>query len=76
MTTRKRAESGPNLEDIKYPQTDHSRWRLRDDNGRQTWHYLQTDEDIKQWPLNTADKYHLGLDTVRIPVPDTRLDIH
>lgn len=68
MATRKRATSGPNLEDIKYPKTDHTRWRLRDDNGRQTWHYLQTDEEIKQWPLTTADKHHLGLDTVGEPL--------
>lgn len=64
MATRKRAASGPNLEDVKSPQTDHSRWRLRDDNGRQTWHYLQTEEEVKQWPLSTSDKYHLGQDTV------------
>ncbi|PIA92428.1 Seco-amyrin synthase [Cercospora beticola] len=43
--------------------TDYSRWRLKDDRGRQTWHYLQSDEEIKQWPQTIADKWHLGLDT-------------
>lgn len=47
------------------PQTDYSRWRLRDDRGRQTWHYLESDEELKRWPMTTADKYFLGLDTVR-----------
>lgn len=44
--------------------TDYRRWRLKDDRGRQTWHYLTSDEEIKQWPQTIADKYHLGLDTV------------
>ncbi len=44
--------------------TDYSRWRLRDDRGRQTWHYLTTDEELKDWPQTTADKYHLGLPIV------------
>ena len=44
--------------------TDHTRWRLKDDRGRQTWHYLSSDEELKQWPMTTADKYYLGLDTV------------
>ena len=46
--------------------TDYTRWRLRDDRGCQTWHYLQSDEEIKAWPQSTADKYFLGLDTVRL----------
>ncbi|KAK4501797.1 hypothetical protein PRZ48_007606 [Zasmidium cellare] len=57
------------------PATDITRWRLKDDRGRQTWHYLQTDEEVKQWPLTTADKYHLGLDTElpNLPTPQTPL---
>ncbi|EGC47128.1 oxidosqualene:lanosterol cyclase [Histoplasma capsulatum var. duboisii H88] len=43
--------------------TDYSRWRLRDDRGRQTWHYLKTDEELKAWPQTVADKYFLGLPT-------------
>jgi hypothetical protein len=45
--------------------TDYSRWRLLDEQGRHTWHYLTTDEQVKAWPQTTADKYHLGLPTVR-----------
>lgn len=44
--------------------TDYTRWRLRDDRGRQTWHYLKTDQEIEDWPQTAADKYHLGLPTV------------
>lgn len=46
-------------------QTDLNRWRLKDDRGIQTWHYLQSDKEIKEWPITTADKFHMGLDTVR-----------
>jgi lanosterol synthase len=45
--------------------TDYTRWRLLDENGRQTWHYLETDEEVKNWPQSVADKHHLGLATVR-----------
>ena len=44
--------------------TDHTRWRLRDDRGRQTWHYLDNDEELKEWRMTVADKYFLGFDTV------------
>jgi lanosterol synthase len=47
--------------------TDYTRWRLRDDRGCQTWHYLKTDQEIKAWPQSRADKYFLGLETVRSP---------
>jgi len=43
--------------------TDATRWRLRDVDGEQTWHYL-TEEQAKEWPQTTADKYFLGLPTV------------
>lgn len=46
--------------------TDYSRWRLRDERGVQTWHYLQTDEEVKEWPQSTADKWFLDLPTVQI----------
>lgn len=45
--------------------TDYSRWRLRDDDGRQTWHYLESDEENEKWPQSVADKYFLGLPTVK-----------
>lgn len=44
--------------------TDYSRWRLRDIRGAQTWHYL-SEEQAKEWPQTIADKYHVGLPTVR-----------
>jgi lanosterol synthase len=48
----------------KHEKTDYTRWRLKDDRGCQTWHYLTSDEEIKAWPQSTADKYFLGLNTV------------
>lgn len=44
--------------------TDYTRWRLLDEAGRQTWHYLEDDEDAKEWPQSTADKYFLNLPIV------------
>jgi len=44
--------------------TDYRRWRLLDNRGRQTWHYLEEDEQVKKWPQSVADKYHLGMPTV------------
>ncbi|KAL2269686.1 hypothetical protein VTJ83DRAFT_1870 [Remersonia thermophila] len=41
--------------------TDYSRWRMRDDHGRQTWVYLEDDQAVKEWPQSVADKYFLGL---------------
>jgi lanosterol synthase len=43
--------------------TDKTRWRLKDERGVHTWHYL-SEEEAKAWPQSTADKYFLGLDTV------------
>ncbi|KAI9707584.1 MAG: Lanosterol synthase (Oxidosqualene--lanosterol cyclase) [Candelina mexicana] len=48
--------------------TDYERWRLLDVKGRQTWHYLESDEELKEWPQSIADKYHLEL-----PAPKTTL---
>lgn len=44
--------------------TDYTRWRLLDEDGRHTWHYLATDEAVAAWPQSVADKFHLGLPTV------------
>ncbi|KAI7879668.1 terpene synthase [Lichtheimia hyalospora FSU 10163] len=43
--------------------TDLSRWRLRVEEGAQTWHYLETDQECREWPQTFWDKYHLGLPT-------------
>jgi hypothetical protein len=48
----------------KDKKTDYRRWRLLDERGRQTWHYLRTDEETEKWPQSVADKYYLGLPTV------------
>lgn len=69
MSVRQRRKQAANdktlaLTNITDPQTDPSRWRLRDVRGRQTWHYLSSDEELKAWPMSAADKWYLGLDTV------------
>ena len=48
-----------------YEQTDKTRWRMKDDCGRLTWHYLEDDEAAKEWPQTLADKWYLGLPLVR-----------
>lgn len=45
--------------------TDPERWRLLDERGRQTWHYMKSDEQAKEWPQTIADRHHLGLPLVR-----------
>ena len=44
--------------------TNYTRWRLLDEHGRHTWHYLKSDEELKSWPQSCADKHFLGLPTV------------
>jgi hypothetical protein len=56
-----RVEKKPKLSE----RTDYSRWRLQNDEGRQTWHYLEDEELAKDWPQTFADKYFLGLPVVR-----------
>ncbi|KAI9765508.1 MAG: Lanosterol synthase (Oxidosqualene--lanosterol cyclase) [Geoglossum simile] len=55
--------------------TDYTRWRLLDERGRQTWHYLEDDEEVKRWPQSIADKYLLGQSTnlPDLPSPKTPL---
>ncbi|KAJ9088502.1 Lanosterol synthase (Oxidosqualene--lanosterol cyclase) [Entomophthora muscae] len=43
------------------PATDLTRWRLKVDDGRQVWHYLETDSELEAWPQTNADKYFIGL---------------
>ena len=52
-------------EDVNDLKTDHTRWRMKNVDGRQTWHYHESDEQFKAWPMTSADKYYLGQDTVR-----------
>lgn len=50
--------------DSTVAKTDLTRWRMKSDRGRQTWHYLKTDEELQEWPQSISDKYFLGLDMV------------
>ena len=60
-TTDDHEKKRPRLDE----RTDFSRWRMRDDAGRHTWHYLEDDEENEKWPQSYADKYFLGLPMVR-----------
>ena len=62
-------QSCPDLAAYDDPKTELKRWRLLDDHGRQTWHYLTSDEEEKAWPQTTADKYFLEIPTVCLFVP-------
>lgn len=44
--------------------TDYTRWRMRDDESRHSWHYLEDDDAAKEWSQSVADKYYLGLPLV------------
>ncbi|KAH8805767.1 oxidosqualene:lanosterol cyclase-like protein [Xylogone sp. PMI_703] len=52
--------------------TDYARWRMLDERGRQTWHYLTDDDDAEEWPQSTADKYFLGLPTSLPELPPAK----
>lgn len=45
--------------------TDHTRWRMKDDDSRHTWHYLEDEAAAQQWPQSYAEKYFLNLPLVR-----------
>lgn len=44
--------------------TDLRRWKLKVDEGRQVWHYIDGDEPVQQ---SLTDKYALGLLSVQPP---------
>ncbi|EDP50566.1 hypothetical protein KXW98_008104 [Aspergillus fumigatus] len=56
--------------------TDYSRWRMLDEDGKHTWHYLDDDEAARTWPQTLADKYYLGLplDLPDLPTATSPLD--
>lgn len=41
--------------------TDVTRWRMKDDDGTHTWHYLADEAAAKEWPQSDADKWYLGI---------------
>jgi lanosterol synthase len=67
---KRNAETDGNANEAKRPRiaetTDRTRWRMRDDESRHTWHYLEDDEAAKDWPQTYADKYYLGLPLVQL----------
>jgi lanosterol synthase len=44
---------------------DKTRWRLKDDDSRHTWHYLEDDNAAKEWPQSYAEKWYLNQSLVR-----------
>lgn len=52
------------LDTTEDQKTDYSKWRLNDEQGRQSWRYLESDEEAAKWPQTTAEKHFLGLDIV------------
>ncbi|KAI1360132.1 terpenoid cyclases/protein prenyltransferase alpha-alpha toroid [Xylaria arbuscula] len=79
-SSKKHAENGHPRLSTKQPQiadkTDRTRWRLLDESGRLTWHYLENDKAAALWPQSVADKWYLGLDTdlPTLPTPKKPLD--
>ena len=55
---------------------DKSKWRMKAEDGRHTWHYLDNDEAAKAWPQTYADKWYLELPLVSMTnrITKTRLD--
>ncbi|KAJ3108476.1 Lanosterol synthase (Oxidosqualene--lanosterol cyclase) [Phlyctochytrium planicorne] len=48
---------------MSIPQTDPLRWRLKVEEGRQTWEYFENPKDpgLLAWPITDADRYWQGL---------------
>ncbi|KAL1890916.1 Lanosterol synthase (Oxidosqualene--lanosterol cyclase) [Ceratocystis pirilliformis] len=55
--------------------TDATRWRLKDDDGCHTWHYMADDEAEKEWPQSDADRWYLGIpmNLPDLPKPDSAI---
>ncbi|KAG9325693.1 hypothetical protein KVV02_006196 [Mortierella alpina] len=55
--------------------TDRTRWRLRVDEGRQTWHYV-SEEESRASPQTDIEKYWLDLkmSPSKLPKPTTALE--
>ncbi|KAL7915333.1 oxidosqualene:lanosterol cyclase [Trichoderma velutinum] len=56
--------------------TDLTRWRLKDDESRHTWHYLTDDKAAAEWPQSYAEKWFLNLptDLPTLPKAETPLE--
>ncbi|KAF5022632.1 hypothetical protein F66182_5308 [Fusarium sp. NRRL 66182] len=49
--------------------TDHTRWRLKDDDSRHSWYYLPDDKASKESPQSYAERYYLDLPLDLPPLP-------
>ncbi|KAL7801906.1 oxidosqualene:lanosterol cyclase [Trichoderma afarasin] len=56
--------------------TDLTRWRVKDDDSRHTWHYLADDKAAAEWPQSYAEKWFLNLPTglPTLPKAETPLE--
>ncbi|KAM4066576.1 prenyltransferase and squalene oxidase repeat domain-containing protein [Hirsutella rhossiliensis] len=77
--SRKRAPNAESSSPEKLPiqpQTDPTRWRMKDDDSRHTWHYLSDSQAAEDWPQSLADKYYLNLPLglSNLPPATTALD--
>lgn len=45
---------------------DRTRWRMKAEGGRHTWHYLDDDAAVEKWPQSYADKWYLDLPLVSV----------
>ncbi|PNP57105.1 hypothetical protein THARTR1_02947 [Trichoderma harzianum] len=56
--------------------TDLTRWRVKDDDSRHTWHYLTDDKAAAEWPQSYAEKWILNLptDLPALPKAETPLE--
>lgn len=70
---RRAADTEPEIKDSRsFPKlprieekTDSTRWRLKDDDSRHTWHYLADDKAAEDWPQSYAEKWFLNLPLVQ-----------
>jgi hypothetical protein len=67
MSTQENAGANGTKTVKKDKRTDLTRWRMLDDDGRQTWHYLEDGKEAEAWPQSFADRYYLSLPTVSVP---------
>ncbi|KAI5951266.1 ERG7 [Candida jiufengensis] len=59
-------------EELNLPKTDPSKWRLRTDPvGRETWHYITNETDLKNEPQSNYVKWLLKTSDFPQPQPET-----
>jgi hypothetical protein len=73
VKSRKRASDDSTDSFPKRPKvggkTDLTRWRMKDDESRHTWHYLEDDKAAEEWPQSYAEKWYLNLPLVCFSQP-------